>query len=195
MRNAVEALHADSDLFPHGDWNDAVAERVTVNDSGGRFDLAFRKIVDGMQQLCVAEEQHCRKRIAQYLQVRVDDVRLIFGKNAVQSAVHPVVESRLFCEIANFDSRLRQQFIEVAVHGIRKRNDNRLKTLAVQPVDDVNGDALGAAGTQHRNDMDYSDSTHDIGLKVGASPRECRGHTSCRANNSILETTRGGWRH
>ena len=27
--NAVEALHADSDLFPHGDRNDAMAERVT----------------------------------------------------------------------------------------------------------------------------------------------------------------------
>jgi len=45
------------------------------------------------------------------------------------------------------------------------------KTLAVQPVDDVNGDALGAAGAQHRNDMDYSDSTHDIGLKVAAFTR------------------------
>ena len=67
--------------------------------------------------------------------------------------------------------------------------------LAVQPIDDVNGDAFGAAGTQHRNDMDYSDSTHDIRLKVAASHGKCRSHTSCRANNSLLEATRGGWRH
>src|SRR6476660_5217776 len=64
LRNAVEALHADSDLFPHSDWNDAMAKRVTMHDSGRRLDLTFRKIMNGVQQLCVSEKQHCRKRVA-----------------------------------------------------------------------------------------------------------------------------------
>jgi hypothetical protein len=83
------------------------------------------------------------------------------------SRVHTVVESRPFAQISNFYPRLIQQTMEVAFQSPRERDECWFITLPVQSPDDMNRNALGAAGAQHRNDLDHFNFVHVLRLLLG----------------------------
>src|SRR6267142_1248812 len=108
LRNPIKALQTQRNFFRNGDWNDSMAEGITVNYARGRFYLTFGQVMDRMQERSALEELHCWQRIAKHLQVSVDDIGLVFCEDTMQSGIHAAVESRSFSQIANFHSMLAQ---------------------------------------------------------------------------------------
>jgi len=103
------------------------------------------------------------------VQVGVNNIRLAVSENRMQSGVYAVVESRAFAQVSNFYASLLQQTVEVASQPPRERNYYWFISLAVQPSHDMNRYALGAAGAEHRDDMDYSYFVHDLSSRVALS--------------------------
>ena len=96
----------------------------------------------------------------------VDHVRFVFLKRTVQPAVDAVIESRMLAQIADLDSRILQHVVEVAADSSGKGDDDRFVTPAVQSPRDVHDNALGAAGTQHGDNLHYFDFVHEFNLPV-----------------------------
>jgi len=103
------------------------------------------------------------------VQMGVNNIRLAVSENRMQSGVHAVIESRPFAQVPNFYACFLQQTVEVAPQPPRERNYYWIISLAVQPSHDMNRHALGAAGAEHRDDMDYFYFVHDLSSRVALS--------------------------
>ena len=108
----------------------------------------------------------------------VDNIWPVLSESSMYSRIHAVIESRAFAEVSNFYPSLVQQTIEVACQSASVGNDGWFITLTVQSLYDMNRHALGAAGAQHRNEMNYFDFVHVLRLLLGGGssvdPHACR---------------------
>ena len=127
----------------------------------------------------------------------VDNIWPAFSESSMYSRIHAVIESRAFAQVSNFYPSLVQQTIQVAFQPTGVGNDDRFIALTVQSSHDMNCHALGAAGAQHRNDMNHFDFIHVLSLSFSGGfsliiPHACR--QNCIQNpKDFTKYARGDW--
>ena len=127
----------------------------------------------------------------------VDNIWPAFSESSMYSRIHAVIESRAFAQVSNFYPSLVQQTIQVAFQPIGVGNDDRFIALTVQSSHDMNRYALGAAGAQHRNDMNHFNFVHVLSLSLSGGfsliiTHACRQHF-IQDLRDFTEYARGDW--
>src|SRR6266581_2428815 len=144
--NSIEAPQTDCYFFRNGDGDNSAVECVTLKPAEPKFNLAFRQVMNRVQQRNLVEREQKRQCISKDVQMSVDNVRPALFENRWQSIVHAVIESRPLAQVVHFYPSLLQQTVEVATQPARERNDCWFKALTVQTFHDMNRHALGATG-------------------------------------------------
>src|SRR5438128_7814282 len=137
-----------------------MSERIALNPARPGLNLVFGQIMDGMQKPRVPEYERCRQNVPENLNMGVHNVGLPGAKEPQQPRIHAVIEPRRFAETLDLYSRFIKQSLEIGSHSRPQRKDSRLVTIRMQALGNVNGNAFGAARSQHGNNLQDSNFFH-----------------------------------
>src|SRR6266550_3733451 len=82
----------------------------------------------------------------------------------MQPEVRPAVKSPPLSKVANLKAKIIEKMFEFTSGSAPDRDQRRFEPLRVQSSGYVNGNAFGATGSHHGNDMDYFNLLHGVSL-------------------------------
>src|SRR5579859_1700925 len=151
--NAVQRFQTVCNFVGNGDRDDAVVKSVALDTSRARFDFAFGEVVYRVQRRHALEQEQRGQSVTKHVQVAMDN----FGTESPESAMQPVigaaVKSRAFSEVLDGHAGIVQLCLQIAADAAPNRDDPRVKAVTVEALYDMDGDAFGATGAEHGNDV------------------------------------------